>query len=73
MNNITEIAKELNRLLNEGIEVHPNSPIHEKLKKSLQNPSKIICKNCGDFYGININHKCYKCLGEIFYPLSESG
>jgi len=26
------IAKEINRLLNEGIEIHPNSPIHDKLK-----------------------------------------
>ena len=25
-------------------------------------PVKLICKNCGDWYGININHKCYKCL-----------
>ncbi len=33
--NIIKIAIDINRLLNEGIEIHPNSPIHEKLIKSL--------------------------------------
>jgi len=36
---IIEIAVELNRLLTDGIEIHPNSPIHEKLKKALQQPA----------------------------------
>lgn len=26
------------------------------------NKSLLTCKNCGDWYGININHQCYKCL-----------
>jgi hypothetical protein len=34
-----EVMKEINRLLNEGIEIHPNSPIHEKLKKAMRTDS----------------------------------
>jgi hypothetical protein len=33
---IIRIATEINRLLNEEIEIHPNSPIHNKLNESLQ-------------------------------------
>ena len=32
---IIEIATELNRILTDGIEIHPNSPIHEKLNRAL--------------------------------------
>lgn len=30
----------------------------------------LICKDCGDWYGININHKCFKCLGDNFVSAS---
>jgi hypothetical protein len=33
---VYEVAKEINRLLNEGIEIHPSSPIHEKLNNLLK-------------------------------------
>lgn len=32
---IMEIAVEIDRLLIDGIEIHPNSPIHEKLNQAL--------------------------------------
>ncbi len=32
---LTETAKEIDRILDSGIEILPNSPIHEKLKKAL--------------------------------------
>lgn len=46
---IIEIAKELNRILTDGIEIHPNSPIHEKLNRALRQPavSNSVCEICG--------------------------
>ena len=41
MNKLIETAKELDRILESGIEILPNSPIHEKLKQSLN----IACVN----------------------------
>ena len=46
MNKLIETAKELNRILESGIEIYPNTPIHEKLKQALNiacvsNPVKI--------------------------------
>jgi len=35
MNKLIETAKELDRILESGIEILPNSPIHEKLKQAL--------------------------------------
>lgn len=26
----------------------------------------LTCNNCGDYYGVNINHQCYKCLQPLF-------
>ena len=45
MNKLIETAKELDRILESGIEVLPNSPIHEKLKKALN----IACVNARTF------------------------
>lgn len=28
--------------------------------------SSLTCKNCNGFFGININHQCYKCLEKMF-------
>ena len=41
MNKLIETAKELDRILESGIEILPNSPIHEKLKQALN----IACIN----------------------------
>jgi hypothetical protein len=41
---IKEIAVEIDRLLNEGIEIHPNSPIHEKLHNVILQLSDISNK-----------------------------
>jgi hypothetical protein len=43
-----------------------NHFIKTDVSGSLPLPVKLICKNCGDWYGIDINHKCYKCLQENF-------
>lgn len=47
MNKLIEIAKEIDRILKSGIEILPNSPIHEKLRQALSiacvtNPVKIM-------------------------------
>lgn len=44
-NKIMEIAVEIDRLLTDGIEIHPKSPIHEKLNKALRQPAviKSVC------------------------------
>ncbi len=34
--------------------------------------TKTICENCGDWYGININHKCYKCLQGNFIQIPKT-
>jgi len=26
----------------------------------------ITCRKCGDYYGVNIDHKCFKCLEPLF-------
>lgn len=36
---IMEIAVEIDRLLTNKIEIHPGSPIHEKLNQALQQPA----------------------------------
>ena len=41
---IMEIAVEIDRLLTDGIEIHPNSPIHEKLNQALRQPAVISSK-----------------------------
>ena len=33
----------------------------------------LMCKDCGDWYGININHKCFKCLGDNFVNRASAG
>jgi hypothetical protein len=38
MNNLFDIATEINQLLNEGMVIHPDSPIHIKLIKVLKQP-----------------------------------
>jgi hypothetical protein len=35
---IMNVAVEIDRLLTDGIEIHPNSPIHEKLNQALRQP-----------------------------------
>lgn len=35
---IMNVAFEIDRLLTDGIEIHPNSPIHEKLNQALHQP-----------------------------------
>ena len=49
MNKLIETAKEIDRILKSGIEIHPNSPIHEKLQQALNIPlvSGLACK-CGN-------------------------
>ncbi len=28
--------------------------------------SSLICKKCGGYFGVNINHRCFKCLEKLF-------
>lgn len=28
--------------------------------------SLLTCTNCGDYYGVNINHQCFKCLKPLW-------
>ena len=64
MNKLIETAKELDRILESGIEILPNSPIHEKLKQALNiacvtNSQKLQTRKSGDF---DIWYKpCEKC------------
>jgi hypothetical protein len=44
---IMEIAVEIDRLLTDGIEIHPNSPIHEKLNQALLQPAVLSSKPKG--------------------------
>ena len=41
------VAIEIDRLLTDGIEIHPKSPIHEKLNKALRQPAVISSKPKG--------------------------
>ena len=42
-----EVTIEIDRLLTDGIEIHPNSPIHEKLNQALRQPAVIGSKPKG--------------------------
>ena len=44
---IMEVAIEVDRLLTDGVEIHPNSPIHEKLNQALRQPAVISSKPKG--------------------------
>lgn len=37
-----------------------------ELSKGDVKSSSLTCKNCNGFFGININHQCYKCLEKMF-------
>jgi hypothetical protein len=53
MNKLNEIANEIDRILKSGIEILPNSPIHEKLQQALNiqplNNSHISINTFSDF------------------------
>ena len=59
---VIKISKEIDRILKSGIEIYPNSPIHEKLHQKLNECE--LCIHCG----INNRHKesvyCLDCLYE---------
>ncbi len=43
----------------------------EQAKEEWKKEKEIVrhslsCNHCGDYYGININHQCYKCLQPLF-------
>lgn len=38
----------------------------EMEKQKVKPIPTLTCKNCGDYFGININHYCYKCLKPMF-------
>ncbi len=42
-----EIAIEIDGLLTDGVEIHPNSPIHEELNQALRQPAVIRSKPKG--------------------------
>jgi hypothetical protein len=44
---IIGVAIEIDRLLTDGVEIHPNSPIHEKLNQALRQPAVISSKPKG--------------------------
>jgi len=44
---IMEIAVEIDRLLTDGINIHSNSPMHEKLNQALRQPAVISSKHKG--------------------------
>ena len=70
MNKLIEIAKEIDRILKSGIEIHPNSPIHEKLQQALNIPlvvgqsEQLVCPHCGKYkrlQGNGIMHQLCEC------------
>jgi len=62
---VLEIAKEIDRILSSGIEILPDSPIHEKLNKALNMPvdDPNYCPKCGrnDYHQWGDNRKCIYC------------
>jgi hypothetical protein len=66
MNKLFETAKEIDRILKSGIEIHPNSPIHEKLQQALNIP--LVIKS-GSYYD---NGKC-KIKGKCKYKPYHDG
>jgi len=65
MNKLFETAKEIDRILKSGIEIHPNSPIHEKLQQALNIPlvvrrSEQLCVDCKTRTA-KIGNQCISC------------
>jgi len=60
---IMEIAVEIDRLLTDGIEIHPNSPIHEKLSQALRQYGVMQRSEqlCGFFEADNKTSSATKC------------
>ncbi len=58
MNKLIETAKELDRILESGIEILPNSPIHEKLKQALNidDVNDLVCLNL--LCSAQVDNKC---------------
>jgi hypothetical protein len=38
----------------------------QALDKSKVRESSLSCKKCGGYFGVNINHRCFKCLEKLF-------
>ena len=38
----------------------------EQLRQPLVRESLLSCKKCGGYFGVNINHRCFKCLEKLF-------
>lgn len=58
--NLTLTVSEMDEILYEA------QALVKKLNKPDVEPSLLSCKNCNGYYGININHKCFKCLQSLF-------
>ena len=66
MNKLIETGKEIDRILTSGIEIHPNSPIHEKLKQVLNitDVSVFVCSkntNYSECEEMQIGGNCKEC------------
>jgi Zn finger protein HypA/HybF involved in hydrogenase expression len=68
MKKLIETAKEIDRILKSGIEILPNSPIHEKLKQALNLAVVInsVCPECGSEKITIVGDKEKEC-DECFY------
>jgi hypothetical protein len=40
--------------------------INQALSMSGVRESSLSCKKCGGYFGVNINHRCFKCLEKLF-------
>ncbi len=70
MNKLIETAKEIDRILKDGIEILPDSPIHEKLKQSLNNvvgrSEQFPCE-CNTCKGL----KAFQGVDGVFRPCED--
>jgi hypothetical protein len=59
MNKLIETSKYINEILESGIEIHPNSPVHEKLKQALN----IACVRKSAYVSFNWWQWILFCIG----------
>ena len=56
-----------------GVEQSTEEALHKHIVNAPLLPVRLICKNCNGWFGININHKCFKCLDNNFVDLNRNG
>jgi len=77
MENVKRFMEELNRMKEAAYKVEGGGLYAEALNDAIKTAQRLLpqahvskslltCKNCGDWYGININHQCFKCLKPLW-------